>query len=240
MKGRYVYLTSTTNEYLNLRELEVYGLGGETPSVALGPNLARQCGAFNNAACDVQVAYQHATTATWGVAHVNDGDLTSKWHSDSKNDDQWLYVDLEESKFIEYIRFQMRDQYQERLDGLQFWISTQAYSTYSNIVANAEHIKTISQVNSDSECWDNCLIPCNTHGQYVYLTLNTEEYFFFNELEVYGTVASAVTDVCAASEHDYSADDTPELVCPANEYKTGGCEIVDPPWRDRTYSSYHS
>lgn len=244
MKGRYVYLTLDNGQKFVFYELEVYGLGGETPSVALGPNLARQCGAYSNAGCDVQVSsdrgYAPASTITDGVLGTLPVDST--WISaDSSSGENYVRIELKTSTYITKVHIYNRfNAQQTHLNGAKIWIGDGEWTSLIDITTNEGLCATISVTDAVSECYLDCMIVCNMQGGYVYVTLDTANLLQIREIEVYGTFAPAAPAVCEASEHDFSAEESPELVCPANFYKTGGCEIVDPPNRDRTHSSVNT
>ena len=175
-----------------------YGAGGvdcttcpANSDSSTGTNLARACGVGLNEACTVIASSSDNTNLPEKIV---DGTSWSSsaglWHSANNGKvKQWARIDLGQIMEISYLHVYNRENYNAgRLHQSYLRTSTTAYSTWDDIHANAHLCGQLTAASSGDECWQDCIVMCDTVGRYVYILQHESknDHYALTELEVFG------------------------------------------------------
>ncbi|NBX18996.1 MAG: hypothetical protein EBR09_16735, partial [Proteobacteria bacterium] len=199
LNGRYVsirIMTSGGGLWLNLRELQVYGLKTS--------NLARACSAGN---CPVTTS--SVLTAEFPESFAVNGITNDKFISLLENN-PYLMIDMQQTVFVAMVRIWNRaDCCWERLDNFQIRVGDSGTSAGSSNAACASN-QPWFQGQKD--------FTCVLSGRYLTIQQFTTNYLQIAEVEVYGLNASQWCTTCPMGTFKSSSGSGACTNCGASTY----------------------
>ena len=197
------------NDVLRHRELQC-----EANTYKLLKNFARSCGSTQDQSCPATSSSEPYWGEAFAPGKINDGDISTFWHSGGESEPLYLKIDLQRVVNIQYVTITPRQNgHQGRLANLLVRVGDNP-DAYDNTVCG--DVGSWSDGDTASRN-----IACVASGRYIFLTDGpADKATNVAQLEAWGSECINCPANHLSPAGSTSVDDCVELQCEANAYKS--------------------